>query len=65
MINKSYTISFRVSSTTKDKLNLLALENNTTVSKLISDILENYCVENSNFKKIFKDELIKLVDKIS
>ena len=30
----------------------------------VNEILENYCLENDNFKKIFKDELIKLVDKI-
>lgn len=61
---KSYTISFRVSSVTRDKLNLLAAERNITLSKLVNEILENYCLENDNFKKIFKDELIKLVDKI-
>lgn len=61
---KSYTISFRVDYVTRDKLNLLAAERNITLSKLVNEILENYCVENDNFKKIFKDELIKLVDKI-
>lgn len=61
---KSYTISFRVDSVTRDKLNLLAAERNITLSKLVNEILENYCLENDNFKKIFKDELIKLVDKI-
>ena len=61
---KSYIISFRVSSVTRDKLNLLAAERNITISKLVNEILENYCLENDNFKKIFKDELIKLVDKI-
>lgn len=61
---KSYTISFRVNSVTRDKLNLLAVERNMTLSKLVNEILENYCIENDNFKKIFKDELIKLVDKI-
>lgn len=61
---KSYTISFRVNSVTRDKLNLLAAERNMTLSKLVNEILENYCLENDNFKKIFKDELIKLVDKI-
>lgn len=61
---KSYTISFRVNSVTRDKLNLLAAERNITLSKLVNEILENYCLENDNFKKIFKDELIKLVDKI-
>lgn len=61
---KSYTISFRVDSVTRDKLNLLAAERNMTLSKLVNEILENYCLENDNFKKIFKDELIKLVDKI-
>lgn len=61
---KSYTISFRVNSVTRDKLNLLAVERNMTLSKLVNEILENYCLENDNFKKIFKDELIKLVDKI-
>lgn len=61
---KSYTISFRVNSVTRDKLNLLAAERNITLSKLLNEILENYCLENDNFKKIFKDELIKLVDNI-
>ena len=61
---ESYTISFRVNSVTRDKLNLLAAERNITLSKLVNEILENYCLENDNFKKIFKDELIKLVDKI-
>lgn len=61
---KSYTISFRVDYVTRDKLNLLAAERNITLSKLVNEILENYCLENDNFKKIFKDELIKLVDKI-
>lgn len=61
---KSYTISFRVDPVTRDKLNLLAAERNITLSKLVNEILENYCLENDNFKKIFKDELIKLVDKI-
>lgn len=61
---KSYTISFRVDSVTRDKLNLLAAERNITLSKLVNEILENYCLENDNFKKIFKDELIKLVDNI-
>lgn len=61
---KSYTISFRVDSVTRDKLNLLAADRNITLSKLLNEILENYCLENDNFKKIFKDELIKLVDKI-